>query len=89
MTPRPTPEWTPADLHEGLEQLRRLRAVVELATARSADLRREQLAAAFRGELVDQDPTDEPADVLLARIRAERETVPPKTKSRTRKATAQ
>lgn len=31
------------------------------------------LAKAFRGELVPQDPNDEPASVLLARIRAERE----------------
>jgi len=30
------------------------------------------LAKAFRGELVPQDPTDEPAEVLLARIRAGR-----------------
>jgi type I restriction enzyme, S subunit len=30
------------------------------------------LAKAFRGELVDQDPADEPAEVLLARIRAGR-----------------
>ena len=31
------------------------------------------LAKAFRGELVPQDPNDEPAAVLLDRIRAERE----------------
>jgi type I restriction enzyme S subunit len=30
------------------------------------------LAKAFRGELVPQDPNDEPADQLLARIRAAR-----------------
>ena len=32
------------------------------------------LAKAFRGELVPQDPNDEPAGVLLERIRAEHET---------------
>jgi len=31
------------------------------------------LAKAFRGELVPQDPNDEPAPVLLARIRAQRD----------------
>lgn len=31
------------------------------------------LAKAFRGELVEQDPNDEPASVLLDRIRAERQ----------------
>jgi type I restriction enzyme S subunit len=36
-------------------------------------LDRSILAEAFRGELVPQDPTDEPAALLLERIRAERE----------------
>jgi type I restriction enzyme, S subunit len=36
-------------------------------------LDRSILAKAFRGELVPQDPNDEPAPVLLERIRAERE----------------
>jgi type I restriction enzyme S subunit len=34
------------------------------------------LAKAFRGELVPQDPSDEPANVLLDRIRAERAAAP-------------
>lgn len=48
------------------------------------------LSKAFRGELVPQDPNDEPAEVLLDRIRAERAAVESskskrKTKSRTAK----
>jgi type I restriction enzyme S subunit len=35
-------------------------------------LERAILTRAFRGELVPQDPADEPAAVLLDRIRAER-----------------
>ena len=36
-------------------------------------LDRSILAKAFRGELVEQEPNDEPASILLERIRAERE----------------
>jgi len=39
-------------------------------------LDRAVLAKAFRGELVPQNPDDEPASVLLDRIRVERRTVP-------------
>ncbi|MCM2319541.1 MAG: hypothetical protein NDI93_09435 [Pseudomonas sp.] len=38
--------------------------------------RRFCLAKAFRGELVPQDPSDEPASVLLARIQAQRASAP-------------
>jgi type I restriction enzyme S subunit len=41
------------------------------ATARSESLRRSLLHRAFTGRLVPQDPDDEPASVLLDRIRAE------------------
>lgn len=40
--------------------------------AESERLNRSILAKAFRGELVPQDPTDEPATLLLNRIRTER-----------------
>lgn len=53
---------------------------------RSAALRQSILKDAFAGKLVPQDPDDEPATELLARIRAERD-AKPKQRSR-EKATA-
>ena len=43
------------------------------------------LRAAFAGQLVPQDPNDEPASVLLERIRAERAVQAAKSKPRGRK----
>jgi type I restriction enzyme, S subunit len=45
---------------------------IDVALKRSASLRRAILERAFTGKLVPQDPNDEPASVLLDRIRAER-----------------
>ena len=42
------------------------------AKARVDNLTQSILAKAFRGELVPQDPNDEPADKLLERIKAAR-----------------
>jgi len=57
---------------------------VDAGLARSAALCRSVLEAAFEGKLVPQDPSDEPASVLLDRIRAEREAAPkPARKRRT------
>lgn len=61
---------------------RRLSVVDELATQIEADLKRASrlrqgiLKRAFEGKLVPQDPTDEPAEQLLARIQQQRPSSP-------------
>ena len=47
---------------------------VDAGLARSASLRRSVLKAAFEGQLIPQDPPDEPASKLFERIQAERAT---------------
>jgi type I restriction enzyme, S subunit len=47
-----------------------------------ARLRQSILKSAFEGRLVPQDPADEPASVLLARLRAESPAPPPRTRGR-------
>jgi type I restriction enzyme, S subunit len=69
-------------LAEQEEIIRRVEALFELADQFEArywkakthvdKLQQSILAKAFRGELVPQDPNDEPASALLERIRAER-----------------
>jgi len=49
---------------------------VARAQVRADQLRRSVLHAAFTGRLVPQDPSDEPAHVLLERIRARSDTPP-------------
>jgi type I restriction enzyme S subunit len=47
-------------------------SAIDLSLKQSAAQRQNILRAAFAGQLVPQDPNDEPASVLLKRIRAER-----------------
>ena len=58
---------------------------IDAGLARSAALRRSLLKVAFEGRLVAQDPWDEPASMLLERIRAERATSEPVTSRRRRR----
>ena len=54
------------------EEMQTVQKMVELGLRQSAAQRKNILKAAFSGQLVPQDPNDEPASALLARIRAER-----------------
>ena len=62
-----------------------LEAVAIRARALLDRLESALLAKAFRGELVPQDPNDESASVLLARIRAQREVASAKRRPRASK----
>jgi type I restriction enzyme S subunit len=62
-----------AEVERRLSLVGALEASVEAALARAGRLRQAVLKQAFEGRLVPQDPDDEPASVLLERIRAERE----------------
>jgi type I restriction enzyme S subunit len=55
-----------------IEQLNRQEQAVEIGLKQSTAQRQNILKAAFSGQLVPQDPSDEPASELLERIRAER-----------------
>ena len=61
-----------------LEAVKALDKEIDANLVRADALRQSILKSAFSGQLVPQDPMDEPAYLLLARIRAGRQTVPPK-----------
>ncbi|MCA9088791.1 MAG: restriction endonuclease subunit S [Planctomycetaceae bacterium] len=57
----------------GLNQIKELERLVTESKSSLTQLDQSTLVKAFRGELVPQDPNDEPASVLLNRIREARE----------------
>ena len=70
---------------ERLTQCQAAERAVEAALARAKRLRQAILKRAFEGKLVPQEPTDEPATELLARIAAQRSEEDRKTCSRKRR----
>jgi type I restriction enzyme S subunit len=60
----------------------RIEAQYQAARARVDRLTQSLLAKAFRGELVPRDPNDEPASMLLERIRAQRADAPVSKRAR-------
>ncbi|HST19782.1 MAG TPA: hypothetical protein VLR90_01585 [Blastocatellia bacterium] len=61
-----------AEVERRLSVIDEIESVVEANLKRATALRQSILKRAFEGKLVPQDPNDEPASVLLERIRAER-----------------
>ena len=83
--PRSEQESIVVELRRTNDARQRLIKSIEQARKRGASLRRAILSAAFSGDLMPQDPTDESASVLLERIRAQRAVA---TSTPTRKAKA-
>jgi type I restriction enzyme S subunit len=65
-----------SSLIRGLKHINHLEAEAQRALTLLNRLEASLLVKAFRGELVPQDPKDEPASALLDRIRAERAAAP-------------
>lgn len=74
-------------LETAISSISQQQEAIALSLKQAAAQRQNILRAAFAGQLVPQDPNDEPASVLLERIRAERAAqAKPKTRGRKKAA---
>ena len=89
----PVPLCSPAEqteivriLDDRLAAIDTIEAEIDANFSRAEALRQSILKQAFSGQLVPQNPDDEPATVLLERIKAEKASQKPKGTTRKRKA---
>ncbi|MFH0729480.1 MAG: restriction endonuclease subunit S [Pseudomonadota bacterium] len=71
--PLPEQEAIVAAIESRLSVCDKIEESIEHSLKQAESLRQSILKQAFEGKLVPQDPNDEPANVLLTRIKAERE----------------
>lgn len=86
LAPLPEQQRIAEEVDQQLEAHRRLEQSIRHALDRLRAVRRSILALAFSGQLVAQDPDDEPASVLLERVAASRTAKPDRQKGDARAA---
>jgi type I restriction enzyme S subunit len=89
LPPLPEQQRIVAEVERRLSLTHALETAVDHSLKRAERLRQSVLKRAFEGRLVPQDPNDEPASLLLERIRAERSKTQPVRRARRAKAGAQ
>ena len=85
LAPLPEQHRIVAEIESRLSVCDKLEESITLSLKKAEALRQSILKKAFEGKLVPQDPNDEPASVLLERIKAEKEKNMPEKKLKTKK----
>jgi type I restriction enzyme S subunit len=88
LRPKSSQEAIVEYLDASLSSIAHLAGEIKTASARAARLRQAILKGAFEGKLVAQDPNEEPASVLLDRIRYTRTNAPVRGTTRKREVHA-